>query len=96
MNPADVSLTWGEVFSAIGVTLTLISLFGGLVFTLYRRISSVKAELDQFKLEVAKEYVGSDHLTEMKADLIRTEERTLAAIQGLAERFDRFLTKQDN
>jgi len=96
MTPDDVSLTWGEIISFFGVMLTLISLLGGVIFALYRNIRSVKTDLDAHKLEVATRYVQSEHLNSFKEDMIRSETRTLSAIQGLAERFDRFLTKQDN
>ncbi len=95
MNGADIALTWGEVFSILGLIVTVISAGGGLTFMLYRQIRAVKTDLDAHKLEVATKYVQSEHLTQMKEDLIRTETRTLSAIQGLSERFDRFLTRQD-
>lgn len=89
----EIVLTWGNVIAILGMLISGAGLVSGLFFALYKQIRQNKTELDEFKLTVARDFVSSSHLTGMKEDLIRSEERTLAAINNLAERFDRFLSK---
>ena len=90
----QIVLSWGNVIAMIGVMISGIGLVSGLFVALYKQIRQNKTELDEFKLHVARDFVSNIHLNGMKEDLIRSEERTLAAINNLADRFDRFLAKQ--
>jgi len=90
----QIVLSWGNVIAMIGVMISGIGLVSGLFVALYKQIRQNKTELDEFKLHVARDFVSNTHLNGMKEDLIRSEERTLAAINNLADRFDRFLAKQ--
>lgn len=94
MTPEDIAFSWGELFSALGLLFTVVVGVTGAIFAVYRQIRSVKTDLDSFRLEVAKDYVNAKHMNDMREELIRSETKTLAAIQGLAERFDRFLDRQ--
>lgn len=89
----EISLTWGNIIALISVMISMTGLVGGVIFAIYKQIRAVKSDLDSYKLEVSRDFVSNNHLTGMKEDLIRSEERTLAAINNLAERFDRFLSK---
>lgn len=89
----EIVLTWGNVIAFLSVSVSGLGIFSGIIFAVYKQIRTVKTDLDEHKLEVAKNFVSNSHLNGMKEDLIRSEERTLAAINGLAERFDRFLNK---
>ena len=89
----ETVLTWGNVIAIAGVIISLFSVGSGIFLALYKQIRGNKTELDEFKLEVARSFVSNTHLNGMKEDLIRSEERTLAAINNLADRFDRFLAK---
>lgn len=92
MNPVDVGLSWGEVISAVGLMMTIVTVISGFIFAMYRQIRSVKTELDAFKLEVAKNYVGVEQLNQMQQQNIRSEERMIAAINKLGERIDQFMS----
>lgn len=90
---SEIVLTWGNVIAFFSVALSGAGVFSAIVWGVYKQIREVKDELDAHKLEVARNFVSNVHLNGIKEDLIRSEERTLAAIIGLAERFDRFLNR---
>lgn len=85
----ELILTMGNIIALMGVFLSGVSLVGGLIFGIYRMIRSVKTELDAYKLEVARNYVQSAHLVGLKEDMIRSEERMVAEMRNLGERFER-------
>lgn len=96
----------GELISFLAFILALASGFGKIIWDmsqkiianskeLHAKLDAVDKDLTDFQLEVAHKYVNSEHLAKLQSDLIRTEERTLGAINALTERLDRFLTQRE-
>lgn len=90
-----MTFTMAEFVSILGLVVTIVGLFSTMIWKLYTQIRANKTDLDAFKLEVATHYVSSSNMSSIKEDLIRSEERTLSAIQGLTARFDKFLTRHN-
>lgn len=89
----QITLSIGEVIAFFGVLISALSVFGGLLFALWRRIVKNSDNLSSYKLYVAERYASIEHISGMEQKLIASEERTLAAINNLTSRIDRMLTR---
>lgn len=81
------AVTWETIFGLIA----LASAVGGLWWRIQQAVSNVRDELTAFRLEVAKDFIRSEHLQKMEERIVATETRTLTAIEALTKRIDRLI-----
>lgn len=92
----EITLSIGEVIAFFGLLISALSVFGGMLFALWRKIVKNAEDLATYRLYVAERYASIEHISGMEQKLIASEERTLAAINNLTSRIDRMLTRWEN
>ena len=95
MNTADISLTFGELFSMIGLFLSVVAFVTTIVWNLWKRVIQNGRDLTEYKLEVAEKYVQSTQLNEMEKKMLLSEERLHGSIGNLTARIDRILDRME-
>lgn len=90
-----MTITLIELLSFAGVMLSVLVFAAGVVRNLWVKVIKNADALSNFKLEVANKYAGIHHLTSMKDDQRRSEERLNASIIALTSRIDRALSRME-
>jgi len=90
-----MTITLIELLSFAGVMLSVLVFAAGVVRNLWVKVIKNTEALGEFKLEVAHEYAGIQHLNLIKEDQRRSEERLNTSIVALTARIDRVLTRME-
>ena len=78
----EMSFTLSEILTLASSLLAVVLWNWRREQVLHGRINNLRDELNQHKLTVAQQYVSTE-------SLVRTEERLIAAINGLSSKIDR-------
>ena len=79
---AGLSFTISDVVAIVGTAAAFVVWFWRMQREFHGRINRLRDDLNQHKLFVAQQYVSTE-------SLVRTEERLIMAINGLASKIDR-------
>lgn len=83
MPPADVMpVTWGTISLVISAIMVASGVIVSALLWVYRELNALRADLSQFRIQVAQEYVSV-------AALKHFEERFETSFQRLVDRVDR-------
>ncbi len=95
---SGIALSFGEILTILGLVFAVISTVGGVWWKLNNKLNTMEKEanersvantnaLNEYKLQVAKEYVPN-------ANLIHMEAKLTAGLATLTDRIDRLLSRE--
>lgn len=88
-----MTLTLPELISLLGLLVTIVGIFGTIIWNLWKKVMEDSKSLDDFKLDVARRYASFEHINSLETKLLVSEERLHGSIKNLTERIDRILTR---
>lgn len=81
-------VTWSTIATAISYIGSAVLVSAAVLLWIYRELNNLRAEISEFRIEVAREYVTAVSLRHL-------EERLETSLQRLGDRLDKILTYVD-
>lgn len=88
-----MELTPIELISGLSLILSIVVFGAGMIKALWTKVNMNAAALAAFKLEVAKNYIGTESMETLTESMMRSEERMNTNLVALTARIDRMLTR---
>ena len=84
-----------ELLSIFGLILTGATVFGSVLWNLWRKVMKNTEELAAFKLNVAEKYISGNRLADFEQKMMLSEERLHGVLENLTSRIDRMLERME-
>ncbi len=88
-----MTFTVTELIGILGVIIGISGLAANTMRSLWRKVTEISTQLNDFKLEVAEKYVNSQRLMDMEQKMLLSEERLHSSLEHLSSRIDRLLER---
>ena len=90
-----LSLSFGEILSSLTLLLAVCIAMGSILRSLWIKVLENAKNLNEYKLEAAREYASAKQIQQLEQKLLLSEGRMINAISSLTERIDRILSRME-